>query len=64
MTESFRGQGVGKLLLDSTIAFAKERKYSGMMWQVLDWNEPAINFYKKYGADFDAGWINVNLNLQ
>lgn len=64
VTEEFRGKGAGKLLLDRTIAFAKEKKYSGMMWQVLDWNEPAINFYKKYGADFDGGWINVNLNLQ
>ena len=64
VTESFRSQGVGSLLLDRTIAYAKERKYSGMMWQVLDWNEPAINFYKKYNAVFDAGWINVNLNLQ
>jgi hypothetical protein len=34
-----------------------------MMWQVLDWNEPAIRFYEKYQADFDAGWINVNLNF-
>lgn len=64
VTESFRGNGVGSLLLEHTIAYAKEREYSGMMWQVLDWNEPAINFYKKYGVNFDAGWVNVNLNLK
>jgi hypothetical protein len=33
-----------------------------MTWQVLDWNEPAINFYKKYHSDFDAGWLNVSLS--
>lgn len=59
----FRGSGVGKLLIERTIAHAKEMKYSGMMWQVLDWNEPAIKFYTKYNADFDAGWVNVNLNF-
>lgn len=63
VTEKFRGKGIGKRLLDKTIAYAKEKKYSGMMWQVLDWNEPAIRFYEKYKADFDAGWINVNLSF-
>ena len=61
--EPFRGTGVGKSLLDKTIAHAREMNYSGMMWQVLDWNEPAINFYKKYNAEFDGGWVNVNLNF-
>ncbi len=32
-----------------------------MMWQVLDWNEPAINFYRKYGANLSQEWINCNL---
>ncbi len=61
--EPFRGTGIGKSLLDRTIAHAKEMKYSGMMWQVLDWNEPAIKFYEKYDAEFDGGWVNVNLNF-
>lgn len=61
--EPYRGKGVGKLLLDRTIAYAKEKKYSGMMWQVLDWNEPAIKFYGKYNASFDGEWVNVNLNF-
>lgn len=61
--EPYRGKGIGKLLLDRTVAFAKEKKYSGMMWQVLDWNEPAINFYAKYDAKFDGEWVNVNLNF-
>lgn len=63
VTESMRGKGLGKLLMDHTINYAKEAGYSGMMWQVLDWNEPAINFYKKYNSKFDEGWINVNINF-
>lgn len=63
VTESMRGSGIGKLLLDELIVFAKEKQYNGMVWQVLDWNEPAINFYKKYNADFDPEWINVSVNF-
>lgn len=63
VTDTERGAGIGKMLLDETIAFAKEQGYSGMMWQVLDWNEPALNFYKKYNADFDSEWVNVSLNF-
>ena len=63
VTEKMRGAGIGKLLLDELISFAKENKYNGMVWQVLDWNEPAINFYKKYNADFDAGWLNVSVSF-
>src|SRR5690606_5172808 len=58
VTESERGKGIGKLLFDRTMQKALEENCTGMMWQVLDWNEPAINFYKKYGAKFDAGWLN------
>lgn len=64
VTEEARGTGIGKLLLDSTVAYAQEKGYSGMMWQVLDWNAPAIEFYKKYNADFDSEWVNVSLNFQ
>ncbi|GEM69626.1 N-acetyltransferase [Sphingobacterium mizutaii NBRC 14946 = DSM 11724] len=63
ITESMRGKGFGKDLLDHTIAYAKEQGYSGMMWQVLDWNTPAIDFYKKYNTKFDEEWINVNINF-
>lgn len=61
VTESERGRGAGKLLFDRTMLKCLEDKCSGMMWQVLDWNEPAINFYKKYGAELDGEWINCNL---
>ena len=59
--ESFRGKGLGKRLIMEAIDEAKRTKCTGMMWQVLDWNEPAINFYKKYGAYLEAGWLNAHL---
>lgn len=64
VTEAMRGKGLGKLIFDRLIEEALEKKFKGMTWQVLDWNEPAINFYKKYHSDFDAGWINVSLSEQ
>ena len=64
VTEKARGLGIGKLLFDALIAEAKEKKYSGIAWQVLDWNEPAINFYKKLdGVKFDAEWVNCSLSM-
>jgi len=64
VTEAYRGQKIGKLLLDRLIVEAKELGFSGMVWQVLDWNEPAINFYKKYEANIEAGWLNVSLSRE
>jgi GNAT superfamily N-acetyltransferase len=61
VTESQRGKGIGKLLFDRTMQHALDENCTGMMWQVLDWNEPAINFYKKYGAKLDGEWINCHL---
>lgn len=61
VTESQRGRGIGKLLFDRTMEKALEEDCTGMMWQVLDWNEPAINFYKKYGTKFDGEWVNCHL---
>ena len=63
VTEAARGKGVGKLLFDALIVEAKEKNFSGIVWQVLDWNEPAINFYKKYNAAFDGEWINCSLDV-
>ena len=64
VTEKMRGQGIGKLLFERTIQEAKENNYSGMVWQVLDWNQPAINFYNKYQAYLEAGWLNASLSTQ
>lgn len=62
ITEAYRGKGIGKLLFDKLIEEVKENGYNGMSWQVLDWNEPAINFYKKYpGCALEAGWLNGSL---
>ncbi len=61
VTEAARGKGLGKLLMDALIIEAKERELKGIVWQVLDWNEPAINFYKKYDASFDGEWLNAAL---
>lgn len=63
VNEAWRGKGIGALLMDQLIKTAKERNFSGMMWQVLEWNEPAIRFYEKYKAKFDAEWVNVSLEL-
>jgi ribosomal protein S18 acetylase RimI-like enzyme len=62
VTESMRGNGIGKLLFDQLIEVCKEQNFKGMTWQVLDWNEPAINFYKKYeGVNFDGSWLNGSI---
>ena len=63
VTEQLRGQGAGKLLFDRIIQEAKDKGYKRMVWQVLDWNEPAINFYKKYNATLDPEWINGVLDF-
>jgi GNAT superfamily N-acetyltransferase len=63
ITESMRGKGLGKMLFDRLIEEAKEKKLPRMVWQVLEWNTPAINFYKKYDAALDPEWVNCSLNI-
>ena len=64
VTDRLRGKGIGKKLFDRLIEEAKERKLNGMVWQVLDWDEPAINFYKKYyNARIDKGWYNCSIEV-
>ena len=63
VTEEMRGKKIGSLLFDQLIQEAKEKKLKGMNWQVLVWNEPAINFYKKYDANFDPEWVNCSIHF-
>jgi GNAT superfamily N-acetyltransferase len=63
VTESARGKGIGKLLFDRLIEEAKEKKLKGIVWQVLEWNEAAMKFYRKYNAKFDSEWINCSIEL-
>lgn len=62
--EAYRGRGAGKLLFETVMQEAKENGYNGMNWQVLDWNEPAINFYNKYNAHIESGWLNGSFSKE
>jgi ribosomal protein S18 acetylase RimI-like enzyme len=63
VTEQSRGKGIGKLLFDKLMEEAKAKEYKRIVWQVLEWNEPAINFYKKYQANMDPEWWNGSIDL-
>ncbi|MFM7079923.1 MAG: N-acetyltransferase family protein [Bacteroidota bacterium] len=64
VTEPMRGQGIGAKLFKAVMQDARDMDAKQMHWQVLDWNEPAIRFYKRYGCDFDSEWINCKFNRQ
>lgn len=64
VTEPMRGKGLGKLLFNRLIQEAQELGFNGMTWQVLDWNSSAINFYHKYEAAIEPGWLNASLSKQ
>ena len=61
VTETERGKQVGKVLFEECLNITKEKGYYSMMWAVLDWNQPAINFYKKYSTEFSEEWIDCSL---
>lgn len=63
VTEAFRGKGAGKMLFEKCIEYGKQKNCKLMCWQVLDWNTPALDFYKKYNATLDGAWINGILKL-
>ena len=62
VTEAARRGGYGRLLFDAVVAEARRTGAQRMKWQVLDWNEPAIAFYKKLGASIEGEWLNGNLS--
>lgn len=61
VTEKCRRQGIGKKLLDAFMAEAKAIGAKQVHWQVLDWNTPAIEFYKKIGASIEAEWWDCKM---
>ncbi|KAI9445734.1 sortase-like acyltransferase [Russula earlei] len=63
VTEAWRGKGVGKLLFEALSEEAKQKGWNAICWQVLDWNERAINFYKKYHARFEEEWVNCSMEV-
>lgn len=63
VTEEQRGKGIGALLFERIVQEAKEKGFRRMVWQVLDWNEPALNFYKKYDAKLDPEWVNGSIDF-
>jgi GNAT superfamily N-acetyltransferase len=64
VTEKLRGKRIGKKLFEATLEYGKSNHYSGMVFQVLHWNESAINFYKKYSPKFDDEWLNVSIGFK
>jgi len=63
VTEKARGKGIGKLLFDELLVEGRRRNLNGITWQVLDWNEGAIRFYKKYHAKIESEWLNGSLDF-
>ena len=63
VSEDMRGNQIGSLLFKALIEEAKSKNFVGMNWQALDWNEPALNFYRKYDASFDPEWVNCAIDF-
>ena len=64
VTQSQRRRGVGRLLFRELMEIAKKKEARRLSWQVLEWNTPAINFYKSIGATLDPEWINGRLTYE
>lgn len=58
-----RGRGIGAMLFERLMEEGKEQNFHGMVWQALEWNEPALNFYRKYNASFDNEWVNCSIDF-
>lgn len=56
--EEYRRKGAGAALFEKVLEHTRLLGYERMCWQVLEWNTPAIQFYKKYGAILDPEWVN------
>lgn len=62
--EAYRRHGIGSKLFEAFMRFGKEKNAGRLGWQVLEWNEPAIAFYKKYQAEFDNEWITCRIRQE
>ena len=62
VNQDYRGLGIGQALFFRCLEDADQLGYHGMTWQVLDWNEPAIKFYQRFGSSFDGEWLNSGLS--
>ena len=63
VTEKYRSARIGEQLFKACAAHAVEKNYHHMTWQVLDWNEGALRFYERLGADLDGEWVNGRMEL-
>jgi GNAT superfamily N-acetyltransferase len=61
VNEQYRGKGVGKKLFEEVIMVSRNIGAKRMEWQVLEWNTPAIEFYKRFSAHLDPEWVNGKL---
>jgi GNAT superfamily N-acetyltransferase len=62
--EEYRRHGIGSKLFEETIKICKQLNLNGMAWQVLYWNSPAIDFYKKFDAEISKDWLNGRLTKE
>ena len=63
VTENYRQYGVGQMLFETFLEIAREKECRLVKWQVLDWNEPAIKFYRKNEAIIEDDWYNGKIFL-
>ncbi|HRI41627.1 MAG: GNAT family N-acetyltransferase [Bacteroidota bacterium] len=63
VTETYRGRGIGLALLKAYLEEARRSGARQVHWQVLDWNQPAIDLYKKMGASLEAEWLDCKMNV-
>ena len=64
VNENYRGNKIGSNLIAKVFELAKEQKVERVRWQVLNWNKPAIEFYKKINATIDKEWYNCDFNKE
>jgi len=59
VTQEKRSQGIGKALMMELLKIADQKNAHRIQWQVLDWNEDAIRFYRRMGVDISSQWLDV-----